>query len=141
MSQAKQVSRRSFIHQMAATGAAGIATPYFVPANSLGQKGKPGPNDKIGIGLIGCGGMGRGNLKNCADWPDVVVTGACDIWKTRRDAVVAQYQNSARPYDDYREMLQSADIDAVIIDLSSVALGTSDSTIPQMAPAARVKMI
>jgi len=69
MSQLKQVTRRSFIRQMAATGAAGIATPYFVPANVLGQKSKPGANDKIGIGLIGCGGMGRGNLKNCANSP------------------------------------------------------------------------
>ncbi|MHC4145227.1 MAG: Gfo/Idh/MocA family protein [Planctomycetota bacterium] len=115
MSQPKQVSRRSFIRQMATTGAAGMAVPYFVPVNALGQKGRPGANDRIGLGLIGCGGMGRGNLKNCANSPDVVVTGACDIWKTRRDAVVAQYQNTAKPYDDYREMLEAKDIDAVII--------------------------
>jgi len=115
MSQAKHVSRRSFIRQMTAIGAAGIATPYFVPTNTLGQKGQPGANDKIGVGLIGCGGMGRGNLKNCANSPDVAVTGACDIWKTRREAVVAQYQGTAKPYDDYREMLEAKDIDAVII--------------------------
>ncbi|MGD8500945.1 MAG: Gfo/Idh/MocA family oxidoreductase, partial [Phycisphaerales bacterium] len=115
MSQPKQVSRRDFIRQMVTTGAAGAAVPYFVPASALGRKGRPGANDKIGLGLIGCGGMGRANLNACAGSPDVVVTGACDIWKSRRDAVVAQYQGTAKPYHDYRQMFQAKDIDAVII--------------------------
>ncbi len=115
MSQPKQVSRRDFIHRMAAAGTAGIAVPYFVPAAALGQEGKPPANDKIGLGLIGCGGMGRANLNACAGSGKVVVTGACDIWKNRRDALVAQYKETARPYSDYREMLQAKDIDAVII--------------------------
>jgi hypothetical protein len=115
MAQTKQVSRRSFIRQITTTGAAGMTIPYFVPANVLAQSGKPGANDRIGIGLIGCGGMGRGNLKNCASSSDVVITGACDVWKSRRDAVVAQYQNTAKGYHDYREMLEAKDIDAVII--------------------------
>ncbi len=115
MSQPKQVSRRDFIHRMAAAGTAGIAVPYFVPAAALGQEGEPPANDKIGLGLIGCGGMGRANLNACAGSGKVVVTGACDIWKNRRDAVVDQYKETAKPYSDYREMLQAKDIDAVII--------------------------
>lgn len=108
------VSRRDFIRQVAATSAAGIAVPYFVPAQALGQEGRPGANDRIGVGLIGCGGMGRANLANCAAHPDVAVTGACDVWKARREAVVADYP-TAKPYHDYREMLQDPNIDAVII--------------------------
>lgn len=115
MSDAQHVSRRSFIRQAATAGVAGVAVPYFVPASALGQAGQPGANDKIGLGLIGCGGMGRANLNACAGRSDVVVAGACDIWKPRRDAVVAQYQGTAKPYHDYREMLQAKDIDAVII--------------------------
>ncbi len=115
MSQQKEVSRRNFIQRMAATGTAGVTLPYIVPALALGQAGRPGANDKIGIGLIGCGGMGRANLTACASRPDVVVTGACDVWKTRRDAVVSQYPDTARAYHDYREMLQAPDIDALII--------------------------
>jgi len=99
---------------MAATGTAGIAAPYFVPAMALGQAGEPGANDKIGLGIIGCGGMGRANLNACASRPDVVVRAACDVWKTRRDAVVKQYP-TAKAYHDYQEMLQAPDIDAVII--------------------------
>jgi len=115
MSHSKDLSRRAFIRGITATSAAGMAVPYFVPARALGGAGKPAANDKIGVGLIGCGGMGRGNLKACADRPDVVVTGACDVWKPRRDAVVAEYPGTAKPYHDYREMLAAKDIDAVII--------------------------
>jgi predicted dehydrogenase len=115
MSHMKQVSRRDFIQGMAATGTAGVTIPYFVPAQALGGQGAPGAGDKIGIGLIGCGGMGRANLKACAGRPDVVVTGVCDIWKSRRDATAAEYAGTAKPYHDYRQMLQAGDIDAVIV--------------------------
>jgi predicted dehydrogenase len=103
------------MHRIAATGAAGASIPYFVPGGVLAGPGRPGANDKIGVGLIGCGGMGTANLKACAGRADVVVTGACDVWKSRRDAVAAQFQGTAKPYHDYREMLQAKDIDAVII--------------------------
>ncbi|MBP7053927.1 MAG: Gfo/Idh/MocA family oxidoreductase [Phycisphaerae bacterium] len=112
MVDAHRVSRRSFIRR---AGAAGLAVPYLVPAGVLGQAGRPGANDKIGLGLIGCGGMGRANLDACAQRSDVVVVGACDVWKSRREAVVAQYQATAKPYHDYREMLRARDVDAVII--------------------------
>lgn len=59
--------------------------------------------------------MGRANLNACAQYPDVVVTGACDVSKARRDSVVQQYKETCKPYADYRELLQQNDIDAVII--------------------------
>ena len=104
-------SRRDFLKLTAAA----VALPYFVPASALGANGKPPPSERIRLGLIGCGGMGRANLNNCAEYPDVVVTGACDPWKSRRDSVVAQFRETCRPYADYREMLQQPDLDAVII--------------------------
>ena len=64
-------SRRDFLK----TAAAAITAPYFVPATVLGAAGQPPPSGRIRLGLIGCGGMGRANLNNCAEYPDVVVTG------------------------------------------------------------------
>lgn len=109
-----QVSRRSFMQRTAAAGAFTAAVPYVVPANVLARNGKPSPNDKLQIGLIGAGGMGSGNLANCAKYPDVVVTGICDVWQARRDAAVAKYP-SAKPYHHFGDMLQQSDLDGVII--------------------------
>ncbi|MHB0959838.1 MAG: Gfo/Idh/MocA family protein [Pirellulaceae bacterium] len=108
------VSRRKFIRQSAVAGAAGIVAPYIIPSHALARPLRTGANDKLQIGLIGAGGMGRGNLDNCAIHEDVVVTAVCDVWKERRDAVCTQYP-TAKPYSDYRQMLQQDDVDAVII--------------------------
>jgi predicted dehydrogenase len=43
------------------------------------------------------------------------VTGACDVWPARREAVVAQFKDTCKPYHDFREMLRQPDLDAVII--------------------------
>ena len=107
-------SRRDFIGKAATIGGIGIAAARFAATRSQAQP-TTGPNERIHVGLIGCGGMGRGNLGNCAKHPDVVVTGACDVNQPRRDAVVADYSDTCKPYSDYREMLQQPDIDAVII--------------------------
>lgn len=109
------ISRRQFIEKTATAGAFGASAPYFVSASALGQAGKPGANDRLGIALIGCGGMGQANLRNCAKYDDVVVTGVCDVWKERREKVTEKYKASAKPYHDYREMLEQDDIDGVIV--------------------------
>jgi len=105
-------SRRQFIKDAATLGAVGMAATQL-PARAAQRRA--GPNARIHVGLLGCGGMGQGNLQNCAAYDDVVVTGACDVWPERREAVVAQYGPTCKPYADYREMLAREDVDAVII--------------------------
>ena len=78
--------RRKFLHT---AGAAGFAVPYLISTSALAQPGKPAANDRLSIALIGCGGMGRANLGACGGQADVVVTGACDVWRQRREAVCA----------------------------------------------------
>ena len=115
MTKSNELSRRSFIRNTAVAGAAGAAVPYFIPANALGRAGNTGANDKIQLGLIGAGGMGRGNLQNCTKHDDVAVIGICDVWKERREAAIAKHEGKPKPYNDYRELLDQKDIDAVII--------------------------
>jgi predicted dehydrogenase len=114
MLMSSKASRRDFIGAAATIGAMGIAGARFAASRARAQP-TTGPNERIQVGLIGCGGMGRGNLGNCAKHEDVVVTGACDVNQARREAVVADYKDTCKPYADYREMLQQSDIDAVII--------------------------
>lgn len=115
MSRSKNVSRRKFLQQSAAAGAVSLSAPCFVSSRALGSPSRFGANDRLQIGLIGAGGMGRGNLDNCARHSDLVeVTAVCDVWKQRRDKVRDKYPN-AKPYADFREMLSADDLDGVII--------------------------
>lgn len=108
-------SRREFIQKAATITAIGFAAPHLV----FGAKQKPArkvsPNSRIHVGIIGCGLMGRANLTNCAQHPDVVVTAACDVAEARMEATVEQYKPTCKGYADFREMLQQPDLDAVII--------------------------
>lgn len=114
METSDHLHRRAFVEKAATIGAIGFAAPHLIAAGSPAAV-KPRPNDRLHVGLLGCGGMGRGNLNACARYPDVVVTAACDVWRTRRDAVTAQFKDSCKGFADYREMLQRPDLDAVII--------------------------
>lgn len=114
MSSARSFSRRRFLRESTMVGAAGAAAT-FVPAAALGAEGQPPPSEKIRVGLIGCGGMGQGNLHNCAQHADVIVAAACDPWQQRLDAVVAKHPQTAKPYRDYRALLDDKNVDAVII--------------------------
>ena len=114
MAESEEMSRREFMGKATAAGAA-VAVPYFVPSSALGGQGKPGANDRINLGIIGCGNMGRVNLSNCSKYDDVVVTAACDVWKKRVQTVVKRHPDTCEPYRDHRTMLEEADIDAVII--------------------------
>ena len=85
------------------------------PRVRVGRDDQPPPSERISLGIIGCGGMGRGNLNNCAQRPDVVVTAVCDPWKERCDQVVEQFKGTAKGHRDFRELLDRKDVDAVII--------------------------
>jgi predicted dehydrogenase len=98
-----------------ASSVAAVGAPYVVPASALGWADQPPPSERIQLGIIGVNGMGRGNLANCAKYPDVVVTAVCDVWKERCEAVVQQFKDSAKGYADFRQLLQRDDVDAVII--------------------------
>lgn len=110
------LTRREFIEKAATITAIGFAAPHLVPADAAEPaEKKASPNSRIHLGIIGCGGMGKGNLSNCAKYPDVVVTAACDASEARLEATVEQFKDTCKGYRDYRQMLQQKDLDAVII--------------------------
>jgi predicted dehydrogenase len=78
-----------------------------------------GANDKIVLGLIGCGGQGASNMRRMMDFPEIQVAALCDVDKSRmpgdiRDVTV-KYGKQPELYQDYRKLLERKDIDAVII--------------------------
>lgn len=104
-------SRRKFVRS---TSLATIAAPFMLQSNAFAGTGTA-PSDKINLGIIGCGGLGKQNLNACAAHPDVVVVAACDVWKDRLDPVVEKFKKTCTGYTDYRELLRHKGLDAVII--------------------------
>jgi predicted dehydrogenase len=94
------ISRRLFLARSAASTAALFA---FVPARVL--RAGATPNSKLSLAGVGVGGVGFGQLKECAkagfhivalcDVDDAYATKAYDAWP------------QARRYRDFREMLQA----------------------------------
>jgi len=105
-------TRRQFVKT---TSVAAFAAPFILKSSVIKGVSFSAPSDKINLGIIGCGGLGKANLSACVMNPDVVVTAACDVWKERLDPVVEHYKDTCTGYTDYRELLQHKGLDAVII--------------------------
>ena len=110
MTHSHQLSRRSLLRKTAALAIGGVGMPYLVPAGTLAEEGKPGANDRIGIGYVGCGR--RGNQLMGLPPEGRIVAGA-DFHLKRAEAVAAK--RNCRAYQDYRKMLEAKDVDAVFV--------------------------
>jgi predicted dehydrogenase len=110
MKKAKNLSRRRFVANAARLAAGGMALPAFVPSKVLAAAGRAGANDRIGIGYIGAGRRARQLMGLPAEGR---IVAAADVDR-RRSEEVAQQRN-ARAHQDYREMLEAKDIDAVFV--------------------------
>jgi len=116
MSRKSQTTRRTFL---AAAGAT-LAVPYFIPSSALGNADTPPPSDRIVMGGIGIGNMGRGDQGAFLGRKDVQYVAASDVRKGVREEakkkVDGHYKNSdCKIYNDFRELLDRTDIDAVHI--------------------------
>ncbi|HSW47401.1 MAG TPA: Gfo/Idh/MocA family oxidoreductase [Phycisphaerae bacterium] len=110
------MSRRKFLGRSAGIGAAATVAPYLVSSQAPAAPGGKGTNDKINIGVIGCGTLAMGwHFPELFKLQDVVVTAVCDVQSDRLDKAVELCKGTARPYGDYREILRRDDIDAVAI--------------------------
>ena len=76
------------------------------------EKPKPKVGDGIRIGLIGCGGMGSGDLQN-ATRLGATVTALCDVDEGQAAKLKKKYEK-AETFTDFRKLLESKDVDAVV---------------------------
>ena len=82
-----------------------------------------GANERISIGVIGCGGRGiRAHMAGVykhAESQNIEITAVSDPWRQRREEAAAQvnewYGRPARDFVSYRDILAIEDIDAVMI--------------------------
>src|SRR5436190_11017452 len=103
------VSRRQFVKRSAlAAGTASLAA--VLPTSVFGT------NDRIRVGVIGCGGQGTGHVhslvKRASD-DNIVVVAVSDVYQRR--VTRAKGVCNGDGYLDYRKLLERKDIDAVLI--------------------------
>jgi predicted dehydrogenase len=114
MTKHHSLTRRGFLKGAAAAGAA-VALPAIVPSSVLGADA---PSNKILMGAIGIGGMGRGDLGGFLGDSRVHYVGVCDVDAKNRDRakkmVDGRYKNNdCKTYLDFRELLGRGDLNAV----------------------------
>ncbi len=74
-----------------------------------------GANERLGIGLIGAGGMGQANLRDFLRAGQVDCVAIADVYEPNLDNSVGMTLGRAKGYKDFRRLLEHKDIDAVII--------------------------
>ncbi|MEP6672429.1 MAG: Gfo/Idh/MocA family oxidoreductase [Chthoniobacter sp.] len=106
------LSRRSFLTR---TSAAAVGLGLSARVMSRAQ----GANERVVMGVIGAGGMGRSNLSGLLKVPGVEFAAVCDVDKAQQDKALEILKKEGRPepkvYGDFREVLDRKDIDAVLI--------------------------
>ncbi|MEO9003660.1 MAG: Gfo/Idh/MocA family oxidoreductase, partial [Ginsengibacter sp.] len=111
-------SRRDFIKTTA------LASVGFmiVPRSVLGGKGYTAPSDRITLGFIGNGRQAHDLLGFFLDTGEVQILAAADVYEVKRnyfklrvDAGQPNSQKGCDVYNDFRELLDRKDIDAVVV--------------------------
>ena len=106
--ESKAVTRRKFLGRTTAAVGLGVLSHPSFSARVFGA------NDRVVMGIIGSGGMGRGHMgrfgSRGADWAAVA-----DVYEVNRDAALEIAGGKATGYLDHRKLLERKDIDAVLI--------------------------
>ena len=127
MKQENPGSRRKFLQQIGATSMAAIASPLHSLAAQekaeeriLFYEKKISTGDKIRLGVIGFGVQGHFDLATALKVPGVELAGICDLYTGRLENAKELYGNDLYTTRNYKDLLDKADIDAVIIATTDV---------------------
>ncbi len=113
-----QISRRSFLQRSTLAAAATGLPPWFVQrelAAAEVAKTIASPNERPGIALIGCGGMGQGDAENATRFGNIVAV--CDVDQRHADAAALKFTKDGKApvkYGDFRKVLERDDVHAIV---------------------------
>jgi len=118
----KPLNRRSFLKRGLAATAGAALFPSIIPASAMGRNGFVAPSDRIVMGAIGVGGMGRGNMRGFLKSKAVQFVAVCDV-DERHNAMAKKMINEtygnkdARSYRLFTEFLEQEKLDGVMMAL------------------------
>jgi predicted dehydrogenase len=84
-------------------------------AFAQGTRAAAAANDRIGIGVIGCGGMGRMDLADFQKQPEAEIVAVCDVYEPNLNEARQLTGGKARAYSDFRKLLDDRAVDAVVV--------------------------
>src|SRR5690554_27701 len=120
----KDLTRRKFLKNVAMASPALFVSPAVPKSLTVLTKGRAlGANDRINIGIIGCGDRGNkvfmdGVYKHAKEM-NVEITAICDPWRVAREEanvkVKKWFGRDARQVVSYQELFNLDNLDAVMI--------------------------
>ncbi len=121
----KPKSRRKFLQESIAFTAIAPASALLsvqplIASHAASSSRVLGANDRIRVGLIGCGGMGRADLRDFLEVKNVECAALCDVddeqsGKALREVVEPVSQNPPLVTRDFRKVVDHNELDAVIV--------------------------
>jgi len=102
------MKRRLFIKRVAQTTA-------VVAVSAAAAQRVLGANERVRVGLIGCGGRGMFDAKLMREAPNVEFAAVCDLYPPHLARAKDWAGSAAKEYNDFRRLLEQKDIDAVLI--------------------------
>ncbi len=112
------VSRRTFLKRCAALAAATGLPSWFLEQELEAAETaprKPAANDRPGIALIGCGGQGKLDAANAANFGDIVAV--CDVNSDRMMQSIERFTIDGKApvaVGDFRRVLERDDVHAIV---------------------------
>jgi predicted dehydrogenase len=101
------MQRRQFIQRVIQTAA--------VTAGAASAGRVRGANERVNVGLIGCGGRGMYVARLMRQVPHVAFVAVCDVYESSAARAREWAGSGCRSYGDFRQLLQQKDVDAVLI--------------------------
>ena len=118
MNKSFRISRRSFLQRCTMAAAASGLPLWFVErelAAAEAPRASTSPNNRPGLGLIGCGGMGMADAVWASRFGDILAV--CDVDRHHAESAAKQLsKNGLTPmvYGDFRKLLERVDISAIV---------------------------
>ena len=112
------VSRRAFLQHCSALAALTGLPLWFIESQQLEAAETPKlptPNDRPGIGVVGCGGMGKGDATNASAFGDILAV--CDVDVSHAAAFAQSFTVDGKVptiYQDFRRLMERKDIHVIV---------------------------
>ena len=74
-----------------------------------------GANNRVQVGFIGFGLIGGQHVHDFKNQTDVDLAAMCDVYQPRLEQGIAACGQTAKPYTDFRKMLENKDLQAIVV--------------------------